>query len=225
MALPDPDAAWRLRRGVHAVSLGAELVFLDIEADRYLCLPAADVILDPDGRVLHLHDAALGRELQEAALVLQPDAPREAFEPWPTMPPRPTVSALRDVYPGPCLADAAPLGRAVMEVLMNYRGRRFSEILRLVRSSRPSSGASNPQALQSTADAFHRWSPYAPISAKCLLRSFVLLRLLHREGLDAQWVFGVATWPFRAHCWLQAGELALDERLDRIAAFTPILAV
>jgi hypothetical protein len=225
MALPDPDTVWRLRRGVHAVRLGAELVFLDIEADRYLCLPAAAVSLNPDWRVLQLHDAALGRDLQEAGLILPPGAPCEAFEPRPKMPPRPTVSALRDVYPGPCLADAAPLARAVLEVLMNYRGRRFSEILRLVRGSRPASGASNPQALQSTADAFHRWSPYAPLSAKCLLRSFVLLRLLHREGLDAQWVFGVTTWPFRAHCWLQAGEVALDERLDRIAAFTPILAV
>jgi hypothetical protein len=224
MPVPDPKTLLRLRPGVHAVGLGAELVFLDIEADRYLCLSATAASLAPDRRALQLDDADLARDLQEAALILPPGDAPEAFEPRP-LPPRPTVSALRDVYPGPRLADAAPLARAVAEVLMNYRGRRFPEILRLVRSSRPSSSVSNPQALQSAADAFHRWSPYAPISAKCLLRSFVLLRLLHRQGLDAQWVFGVTTWPFRAHCWLQAGELALDERLDRIAAFTPILAV
>jgi hypothetical protein len=52
----------------------------------------------------------------------------------------------------------------------------------------------------------------------------MLLRLLHAKGLDAHWVFGVRTWPFQAHCWLQCEDLVLDDQPDRVRAFTPIMA-
>lgn len=73
--------------------------------------------------------------------------------------------------------------------------------------------------------SFHRWAPFAPAPGKCLLRSFMLLRLLRRHGHDARWVFGVRTWPFRAHCWLQAGDVVLDDDVEALVALTPILVV
>jgi hypothetical protein len=48
------------------------------------------------------------------------------------------------------------------------------------------------------------------------------LRIL---GFDADWIIGVRTWPFMAHCWLQVGAVALDDDVERLAAYTPILAV
>jgi hypothetical protein len=84
-------------------------------------------------------------------------------------------------------------------------------------ASRPS-----PELLECV-DAFHRWSPYAPVSGKCLLRAFMLRRFLIRNGHNAHWVFGVTTWPFSAHCWLQCGTVALDEYAERTAAYTPIM--
>ncbi|WP_374571406.1 lasso peptide biosynthesis B2 protein [Phenylobacterium sp. J426] len=65
----------------------------------------------------------------------------------------------------------------------------------------------------------------APLPAKCLVRSFALLCFLRRCGHDAAWCFGVSTWPFAAHCWLQVGEVALDDHPDQLAAYTPIHVV
>jgi hypothetical protein len=36
-------------------------------------------------------------------------------------------------------------------------------------------------------------------------------------------VFGVRTWPFHAHCWLQCDDVVLDDQADRVAAYAPIL--
>ena len=57
------------------------------------------------------------------------------------------------------------------------------------------------------------------------MRSFVLLRFLQRSGGKATWVFGVRTWPFGAHCWLQLGDVALDDDPARLVGYAPILAV
>ena len=44
------------------------------------------------------------------------------------------------------------------------------------------------------------------------------------EGIATQWLFGVRTWPFAAHCWLQIGNLVVGDRLERVRFYTPILA-
>jgi hypothetical protein len=75
------------------------------------------------------------------------------------------------------------------------------------------------------ARVFHRLAPWLPIPDKCLSRSFVLLRLLQRSGVGARWMFGVRTWPFAAHCWLQQDAVALDDAADRLAGFRPIFAL
>lgn len=57
------------------------------------------------------------------------------------------------------------------------------------------------------------------------MRSYLQLQYLHRLGLDADWVIGVRTWPFMAHCWLQVGAVALDDDVERLIPYTPILVV
>jgi hypothetical protein len=115
--------------------------------------------------------------------------------------------------------------RVTFDAAAHYQGRSFGSLLR---EMSPATDEAPPKAmtdLLDRVDRFHRWIPYAPVSGKCLLRSFLLLRLLRRAGLQATWVFGVRTWPFHAHCWLQCGDMVLDDTADRIAAYAPILAV
>jgi hypothetical protein len=38
-------------------------------------------------------------------------------------------------------------------------------------------------------------------------------------------VFGVRTWPFHAHCWLQVEDVVLDDHHERIGAYTPLMAL
>jgi len=210
-----------LRDGVHVAEVGDDLVVLDVDADRYLCLPEAAAAARVAGRVLRCEDPGFARELASAGLLAAGPVggPGEPPPPLPTdslMPP-PEVLERRDL---------PEVGRALIDLLRTYRGRSLGQLLATVRAGRAQlSSRQGFASLEAEVRRFHRWLPYAPAPSKCLLRSFMLLRLLHRKGLDATWVFGVSTWPFEAHCWLQVGAVALDEHPDLLAPFQPILAV
>ena len=51
----------------------------------------------------------------------------------------------------------------------------------------------------------------------------MLVSYLRRCGLRADWVFAVRLWPFAAHCWVQCGDLCLNDDVERLAPYTPIL--
>jgi len=38
-------------------------------------------------------------------------------------------------------------------------------------------------------------------------------------------VFGVKLNPFSAHCWVQAGDIVLNDAIDHVTIHTPILVV
>jgi len=59
----------------------------------------------------------------------------------------------------------------------------------------------------------------------CLFDSLALLLFLRRWGVHPQWVFGVRTGPFAAHCWLQSGSTVLNDTVDNVRSYTPIMAV
>ena len=59
----------------------------------------------------------------------------------------------------------------------------------------------------------------------CLLDSLALMLFLTHRRLPARWVIGVADRPFRAHAWVQARELVLNDLHDHVRRFTPILVV
>ena len=75
-------------------------------------------------------------------------------------------------------------------------------------------------------DSFLYWRPlFFTSKDECLFDSLVLLELLARKHLFPTWVFGVSMNPFRAHSWVQTGDRVLNDLPERVARFTPILAV
>lgn len=72
---------------------------------------------------------------------------------------------------------------------------------------------------------FARARRYVPIEPVCLLDSLSLLRFLSRRGVPANIVIGVAPEPFAAHCWVQVGDMVLNETLSDANAHTPIWKV
>lgn len=216
--------SWWLAPQVHAAALNGDIVFLSVADDAYFCLPggAAGARLSQDRRRISIADAALALSLRQAGLVA--DRPNPPAPAGPQVAPTPTTSALRANYQPPTWEHLSTGARAVLDVTLRYRRRNLSDILAVVTPRRQFAPPATP-ALLALVDDFHRWVPFAPVSAKCLLRSFMLLRLLRRTGHDALWVFGVRTWPFHAHCWLQCEGVVLDDQPDRVAAFAPILVV
>jgi hypothetical protein len=225
MSATSPSSLWTLPNGVHAAALEDDLVFLHVARDAYFCLPggALALRLRRDGRTAEAADPALAASLVEAGL-LQPPGTDGGAPPRP-LPAPPAASAIRDRLPAPRWRDLPEVAWSLVDVLRHYRGRTLAEILRRARRPVAVRRGARSEDLRDIVDRFHRWVPYAPVSGKCLLRSFMLLRLLRRRGHDAVWVFGVTTWPFAAHCWLQVGDVVLDDAFERLLPFRPILAV
>jgi hypothetical protein len=73
---------------------------------------------------------------------------------------------------------------------------------------------------------FERLRPFLTTSRDaCLFDSLALSEFLAPHGMFPQWIFGVATRPFAAHCWLQEGGLVYNDTPDNVRRFTPIMAV
>jgi Transglutaminase-like superfamily len=60
---------------------------------------------------------------------------------------------------------------------------------------------------------------------RCLLQALSFANFLSFYGLFPDWVFGVQTRPFAAHCWLQHNHYLLNETPEGVKRFTPIFAV
>jgi hypothetical protein len=219
-----------LAAAVHMAVIEDDLVLLDLATDAYSCLPAAAPRLrfHPVARSLDVADSslcahpAIFADLIAARLVTSaPEPPTLATRAWPGPPVR---SAFPETTPALRPGDGLAVVRAVRDARVRYPGRGLEALIRQAKPPPVPAPPPTPGLLDQVA-AFHRWSPYAPVSGKCLLRAFLLLRCLRRAGHDALWVFGVSTWPFQAHCWLQAGDTVLDDTAERASGYTPILVV
>lgn len=72
---------------------------------------------------------------------------------------------------------------------------------------------------------FHGMRLFYSRDCVCMFDSLSLLNFLARHDVFPDWVFGVATDPFIAHCWLQKDELVLNDTVDRVSQFSPIMRV
>ena len=208
---------FHLKAHVFAVEIQDDLVLLDTVADRYFCFPeAGSASLSDDRRSLLLMADAAASGLEH---LIAPSA-SPARRP-PALPSRgaPSQAAV------PSWRTWGWMFGAYVDLATLYPGRSFEHILRAagrLRDGRPADLAADAGEL---AAVFSRLAVWTPISRKCLIRSLLLLLFLTRAGAKANWVFGVRTWPFGAHCWLQAGEVCLDDEPERLAGYHPILVV
>jgi hypothetical protein len=60
---------------------------------------------------------------------------------------------------------------------------------------------------------------------RCLPRSIALGLCLARIDVSCDVIIGVKLGPFAAHCWVQAGDEVLNDSVEEVARFTPILVV
>ena len=210
----------RLGEDIHAVMIDADAVFLDVRADAYFCLPGVGSVLSLQGGALTTSEAALADGLSASGLATQ-DLATPLRPPPPPTPAR-TARALiaeRDLpgaRPGwrhlPALTKAS---------LAAARGRRQA-FVRLLPSRNAPAPAPSDQLLADLA-VFRRTVPWLPLDGLCLYRSHLLRTYLSALGHHVDWMFGVRTWPFRAHCWLQAGDAVLDDEAERVSAYHPIM--
>lgn len=206
--------------GVHAACVGEDVVFLDTICDAYFCLAgAADFLSLGAGGQVDVVAEEIAVQMLEAGLLSQEREPGvKLTAPRPAASIRLAQPAFRPMTPGLVVGAIT----ATFKVARGFSGRSFARLL-----EGPSPGAAafeNPSPAMSDAVAqFETLRPWLPLQGECLLRSYHLRVFLRARGLDALWVFGVRTWPFDAHCWLQSGQTVLDEDLERLSAYQPIM--
>jgi hypothetical protein len=94
--------------------------------------------------------------------------------------------------------------------------------LRLFAGDLRSAGASAPQAAERVArDVERAGREYSPYPVDCLVRSLVVVRLLRRRGIAAEFRLGVRTLTgrFEAHAWVEHGGVPLGEDADVARVF------
>jgi hypothetical protein len=208
-----------LKAGVYLAAVGDDLISLDALAGDYACLPGLGRAFAPPGP-----DGWLDVSSEAAESLLQAglagDEPQAGGSR--TLPPSPTASCWRAQSVELTRADGLRFARACLEATPRFWRASFQT---LIQRPGPSRAAAPLETVQRDAQAFDQMAPFAPFQGECLFRSFLLLAFLRLEAREATWVFGVRTYPFRAHCWLQVGEVVLDDAVERVCAYVPILAV
>jgi hypothetical protein len=205
----------RAARDVHAAAVGPDLVVLDLAGSDYLCFPGLAGALAGTGLGQPQPDAA--DELVESGLFEWAEDPAP-----PALDPPELRRTSRDASAG--RGGPREAAQFLAAIFHGRRAFRRHGLTALLTGTPPSEARSHDrEALARRAVLFDRWLPWIPGQGLCLWRAYVLRRFLRAGGLDADWVFGVRTCPFSAHCWLQAGDLLLDDDLDRVRLYTPLL--
>lgn len=205
-----------LADGVFMAVCDEHIVVLNTHDDLYSCLPEAGGHFEISLAAVEGPEALMA-ELAAAGLTAIRADVRQPI------PPRPDKALdLSDARPRP--GDDLCVVRAIVSGWSCGPGRRPLADL-LVGRDPPADHAVNIALIARLTRAFTRWLPWDPAQGACLYRAWVLRRILQSRGQTATWVFGVRTWPFGAHCWLQVDGFVLDDEPDRVAHYIPIMAV
>ena len=204
-----------LAAGLHMVRIRDDVVILDVGADRYSCLVGGGNQLTPVGSGAVSADDDVLQELQSAGLIA-PDPGAPACR----TPVTPQGELTADEYPGriACLDTAI----RTLAATAAFRGQSLAQ---LVDAAEPRSSRPTPfdcRRISARVSAYRTVLPFILFEGLCLQRAYQLRRILASDGQRVDWVFGVKTWPFFAHCWLQIDDLVIGDRFDRVRSFTPI---
>ena len=221
------DAA--LRSDVFMALSDDTLVFLDLARDRYYALGrdasrAAQHTLAASGEAL---DGDLSRKLEKAGLLASAPQRGRAFAVTShALPVRDLHDVVERAGPADVLLALASRSRASHAL----RRRHISEAVarrRAVKKSWRARRRRTPDeaVLVRRAARLAALRPLASNHNACLLNSLSLLFHLGRAGADLDWVFAVKAVPFEAHCWVQLGDLVLNDTVDATRGYAPIMVV
>ncbi|MGE4036005.1 MAG: lasso peptide biosynthesis B2 protein [Parvularculaceae bacterium] len=214
-----------LSPNIHFCLLGETAVILDEARDRYFQLtgePAAALQSLARGR------AAAATSLDRLAdlNIIKRDQ-TDAREVRPTQCISPN-SSLLESGAAPTKGNwliTAEISMRLASAVISLRQRGFQKTLRAAKMSAAGARQTDEGSIEEASLEFDEARRNIPLAPSCLRDSLALLAFLRRRGHTARLVIGVKLNPFGAHCWVQSGEMALNELLERARAYTPIRVV
>lgn len=202
---------------------GGRLVFLDVGSDRYLRLPPTlESALVRYLATGSSSDADVSELVARSILVKRSESSAER----PSIV-TPTRSAMEAPHPAPrvTLLQTLEVLGLVIHTQMTLKRSPFKEMLDVLSGSTPGPRTIAPfleRQVIDAAAAFRRVRLYVPVGMRCLIDSVAMARFLRRRGAHVHVVFGVTVDPFSAHCWVQAGDLVLNDTLGNATSHIPI---
>jgi len=225
---------------------GQHVVLMDLERDKYVAVVPANRLARwvrgwPVGAVQapesshHADegvDALVAQMLAHGMLVSDPQVGKPAVPVATARPQRSLLEFDLDIRPKAGAAQLWRFGRSFLQAQLSLKLRPIQSIVEAVRDGKARQRSArgghdaDPVRLRSLVSAFSRLRPlFYTLRSACLLDSLTMLHFLGAEGVHPDWVFGVKTEPFDAHCWVQCGEVLLNDIPDRVRQYSPILVV
>jgi len=213
----------RLREDVFIARADGFVVFLDLGRDRYFALNTKlsvqlGSVIEAKGEGA---DQDLICRLRQAGALAEGEGDGRAFSPVATRP------VLHQAQTG-----GANVATTITAAFCRWRAERelsrkhLSNIVDRRRHARLL-GCEQAQ----TADLVDAASRFVAVRAlrgardACLKEALALLYFLGSRGRSADWVFAVKGAPFAAHCWVQLGDTVLNDSVENVAGYTPIMVV
>jgi hypothetical protein len=168
--------------------------------------------------------------ISQGLLVADPIKGKEAAPVVTQQPSAALVEYELDVHPRTNMAQLWSLFRAHAAARWALRHRPIKAVVEEAQQRKNraqlSSLATDISAIRPLVTAFLYLRPWFYTARNaCLLDSLTLVNFLASYGVFPEWVFGVKTDPFYAHCWVQQGECVFNDTHDYVRGFSPILVV
>jgi len=239
------SASYFLSPHVHVCVAGKQVVLLDLERDKYLSLayahpigrwvrgwPAPASVAPAAGEESTSAGSAanglLAKMISQGLLVTDPALGKEAS---PVVAQSPRLAMIEydlRVRPRTTPAQLWRLFKAYAAAKWSLKYRPIKQVVRLagLRKKHAQQAISDAAAVRPLVMAFVRLRPlFYTAREACLLDSLTLINFLAGYGVFPQWIFGVKTDPFSAHCWVQHGDFVFNDTPDHVRGFSPILVV
>jgi len=222
---------FRLRENLSFCFAGDTAVFLDIEADRYFCVPdetAAALRSLAEGQALaHGEVAALQTLLSRGLLIHHEDDTISSV--WPATLSQPDSEIQDSTGKGIPILATAYAGLATRRMVSRLKREPLRAILLQLRARKPFPNevplARAEVFLQRTASAFAHSQLFVASEDRCLARSLAIVSVCYERGVVPSLAVGVRTSPFTAHCWAQIGTRVLNDSAEHASQFTPVLVL
>ncbi len=202
--LKNPDLAW--------CEINETLVFLDISKDRYFRLSN-----DQNRETLETIDRSeFGRWHQPVALT--------GLSKW--MPPTRSCAAIG--FGSFQMAEVARALWVQRRVEWRLAKQPFGSVINDFCRLREARAGNLPVAsniASCTIRGFEHARLLRTAAERCLARSIALSLCLTSRGVRAHVVLGVRLAPFGAHCWAQAGDEVLNDSVEEVLRYKPILFI
>jgi hypothetical protein len=217
---------YALAPGISFCVAGGRYVFLDLYADRYMCLgeaaerafarcvQGAALSARDDDDLTRLQQQGLLRSAEKTSIV-----PCAASPVRRSLPEQPIAASHRNTA-----RAVAGLLRARFDVRYRALARLVAAVHRANLAVRPT-GTPDDEQLGKIAAAFERAVLLTGSLNQCLVISLAIMRYPRALSSGVDLVFGVKLRPFQAHAWVQVDDLVVGDTVDAVAPFTPILVV